>query len=208
MFDLKKFRSDKKITQGEIATLLGCKQGFISQIEKGRSKVPSDWMIKFKSQYGDEIDHYMVDEDSLDANAVNAPEPAEGTIRYYDLDASAGIIEMFDPGNTISYKDIVVPGFNDCEIALNVWGDSMIPVLKSGDIILLKEWTEKFIEYGQIYLITTRENNRMIKYLQPGSSAETLSCVSANPFFHPVEVFINDILKLFIVKGHISRRSV
>jgi phage repressor protein C with HTH and peptisase S24 domain len=208
MFDLKKFRIEKKITQDELASMLGCKQGFISQVEKGKSKIPADWMEKLNISYGNEIEEYIIDDIHPLDKKSSTDLSNELLIRYYDLDASAGLVEMFDSGNASSFKDILVPGFSDCEIALNVWGDSMVPVLKSGDIVLLKEWRERFIEYGQIYLVTTKENNRMIKYLHPGFTDDTVSCVSANPFFKPVEVYIADILKLFMVKGHISRSSV
>ena len=98
------------------------------------------------------------------------------TIKYYDIDASASPIEMFDPGNGTRYKDVVIPGFGDCDIALNVWGDSMEPILNSGEIILCKEWTENFIEFGKIYLVITKNNNRMIKYIQPDGNKWALWC--------------------------------
>lgn len=132
----------------------------------------------------------------------------EGAIRYYDLDASAGTVEMFDPGNGVKFKKIILPGYGDCDFALNVWGDSMSPVLNSGEIILCKQWKESFIEFGSIYLIISTENHRMIKYIQPGSDDRKISCVSENPFYKTFEINKTDILKLFVVKGHINRRAI
>jgi transcriptional regulator with XRE-family HTH domain len=129
-------------------------------------------------------------------------------IRYYDVDASAGSVEMFDYGNESAFKELIVPGFEDCDIALNVWGDSMEPALNSGEIVLCKEWKENFIEYGYIYLVITNENHRMIKYVQPGANPETISCESKNSFYKPFEVNRADILKLFVVKGHIERSAM
>jgi phage repressor protein C with HTH and peptisase S24 domain len=132
----------------------------------------------------------------------------EHLIRYYEVDASAGPIEMFDPGNGINYKDLIIPGFGDCDIALNVWGDSMEPVINKGEIILCKEWKESFIEYGYMYLVVTSENHRMIKYLQPGRDESTVSCESANTFYKPFEIKRDTILKLYIVKGHVERNAI
>src|SRR5680860_525808 len=70
--------------------------------------------------------------------------PSKDVIRYYDMDVSAGPVEMFDDGNTCVYKELKIPGFEDCDIALNVWGDSMEPTLNSGEIVLCKEWKESF----------------------------------------------------------------
>lgn len=150
--------------------------------------------------------YYFIDKQSL--RTQERDEFPEGAIRYYDLDASAGSVEMFDPGNGVKFKKIIIPGYGDCDFALNVWGDSMNPVLHNGEIILCKEWKEKFIEYGYIYLIITSENHRMIKSIQPGSDESKISCVSENSFFKPFEIDRKDILKLFVVKGHINRRAI
>jgi phage repressor protein C with HTH and peptisase S24 domain len=150
--------------------------------------------------------YYFIDKQSL--MTQERDEFPEGAIRYYDIDASAGSVEMFDPGKGIKFKKIIIPGYGDCDFALNVWGDSMNPVLRSGEIILCKEWKEKFIEFGYIYLIITTENHRMIKYIHPGSDDSRITCVSENEFYKPFEIDKTIILKLFVVKGHLNRRSI
>ena len=150
--------------------------------------------------------YYFIDKQSL--MTLKRDEFPEGAIRYYDIDASAGPIEMFDPEAGIRFKKIIIPGYGDCEFALNVWGDSMSPVLHNGEIILCKQWKESFIEFGYIYLIITTEYHRMIKYLQPGMDISKINCVSENCFYQSFEIDKKDILKLFIVKGHIHRRTI
>jgi transcriptional regulator with XRE-family HTH domain len=114
--------------------------------------------------------YYFIDNQSDPHTSSSTP--SKDIIRYYEIDASAGSVEMFDYGNNSSYKELVIPGFEDCDIALNVWGDSMEPALNKGEIVLCKEWKENFIDFGYIYLIITRENYRMIKYIQPGRTAK------------------------------------
>ena len=150
--------------------------------------------------------YYFIDNQSDEFR--ESPAPSKDIIRYYDVDASAGSVEMVDYGNDSVYKELIVPGFEDCDIALNVWGDSMEPALNSGEIVLCKEWKESFIAYGYMYLIVTRENHRMIKYIQPGMEDDKISCESRNSFYKPFEVNKTDILKLFVVKGHIERSAM
>ena len=150
--------------------------------------------------------YYFIDSQSDEFRKSSAP--SNDIIRYYDIDASAGPVEMVDYGNESAFKELIVPGFEDCDIALNVWGDSMEPALNSGEIVLCKEWKENFIEYGYIYLIITSENHRMIKYVQPGANQETISCESKNSFYKSFEVNRADIFKLFVVKGHIERSAM
>jgi phage repressor protein C with HTH and peptisase S24 domain len=91
---------------------------------------------------------------------------------------------------------------------MNAFGDSMNPVLNTGEIILCKEWKESFIDYGYIYLIITTENHRLIKYVQPAVDKSKINCVSENSFYKTFEINKTDILKLFVVKGHVNRRAI
>ena len=150
--------------------------------------------------------YYFIDKQSLITQERD--EFPEGAIRYYDIDASAGPVEIFEPGTGTKFKKIIIPGYCDCDFALNVWGDSMNPVLHTGEIILCKEWKERFIDFGYIYLIITTENHRMIKFIHPGNDDSKITCVSENSFYKPFEIDRKDILKLYVVKGHVNRRSI
>ena len=130
-------------------------------------------------------------------------------IRYHDnLDASAGNVEMFDDEKENNGPVMRIPGFEDCTDALNVWGDSMYPVLKSGEIVILREWKESFIDYGKIYLVVTRNGNRMIKYLKPSEKDGMIKCVSENPKHPAFDVPLDSIHKVFLVKGHIEKCAI
>jgi hypothetical protein len=48
----------------------------------------------------------------------------------------------------------------------------------------------------------------MIKYIMPGSSAETITCKSENKLYPPFEIRRDEILKLYMVKGSIERSSI
>ena len=106
------------------------------------------------------------------------------------------------------YIDMAIPEFVDCTDAVNLYGDSMLPLFKSGQIIILKEWRESFIDYGNVYLVITKNGNRMVKYLRRGSDAQHVLCVSENRDFDPFEIDRSDILRLFIVKGSISKNTL
>ena len=52
MFDLKRFRKDKKLTQNELADILSCGQAFISHVEKGIKDLPQDKRSILEERYG------------------------------------------------------------------------------------------------------------------------------------------------------------
>ena len=84
----------------------------------------------------------------------------------------------------------------------------MEPVIKSGQIVILSEWIEDFIDYGKIYLVVTKKGYRAIKYVKPGSDNEHILCKSENTEYDPFEIAINDIHKLYLVDGLISKESI
>ncbi|MEG2064355.1 MAG: S24 family peptidase [Alistipes sp.] len=128
------------------------------------------------------------------------------TIRYWvDVEATAGGVQLFDDLVSNNHIDISIPEFRDCTDAVNLYGDSMLPLYKSGQIIILKEWRESFIDFGNVYLIITKEGNRMVKYLRKGADNDHWLCTSENEDFDPFEIEKSDILKLFLVKGSISK---
>lgn len=130
-------------------------------------------------------------------------------IRYWvDVDATAGGVTLFDDQVTNKYIDLDIPEFHDCTDAVNLYGDSMLPLYKSGQIIILKEWMESFIDYGNVYLVITKKGNRMVKYLRKGSDAQHVLCVSENKDFDPFEIEKEDILRLYLVKGGISKNTL
>lgn len=131
------------------------------------------------------------------------------SIRYWvDVDATAGGVTMFDDMITKNYIDLNIPEFRDCTDAVNLYGDSMAPLYKSGQIIILKEWTESFIDFGNVYLIVTKSGNRMVKYLRKGTDRQHVLCVSENKDFDPFEIEIGDILRLYLVKGSVQKNTL
>lgn len=49
MIDLKEFRKRNKLTQINLAEYFDCDQGFISQLETGKSPIPETYIAKIKS---------------------------------------------------------------------------------------------------------------------------------------------------------------
>ena len=141
--------------------------------------------------------------------SASLPATEKSRIRYWvDVDATAGGLTMFEDNPMSRCIEMSIPEFGDCTDAVNLHGDSMFPLFKSGQIIILKEWVESFIDFGNVYLVITKSGNRMVKYLRKGSDAAHVLCVSENPDFDPFEILIDDILKLYIVKGSISKNTL
>lgn len=74
MFDLKKFRKKFKLTQTDVAFILGCGQSNIAAIEKNGKSLNDEQIKTLESKYGD-ISDYISDDNinqlSIDDNQIN-----------------------------------------------------------------------------------------------------------------------------------------
>lgn len=206
--DFKRFRRANKLTQADIAAFLGCTQGFISQVEKGVSTLSPEFISVILANPDWDTSMFTGDGGMLKEGAGDGS--GRGSrIRYWvDVDATAGGVELFDDMTTNRFIDLSIPEFRDCTDAVNLYGDSMMPLYRNGQIIILKEWKENFIDFGNVYLVITCNGNRMVKYLRRGSDADHVLCISENKDFDPFEIERKDILRLYLVKGGISKNTL
>lgn len=206
--DFKRFRRVNKLTQAEIAAFLGCTQGFISQVEKGVSTLSPEFISVILANPDWDTSMFTGESEMLKEGAGDSS--GRGSrIRYWvDVDATAGGVELFDDMTTNRFIDLSIPEFRDCTDAVNLYGDSMMPLYRNGQIIILKEWKESFIDFGNVYLVITCNGNRMVKYLRRGSDPDHVLCISENKDFDPFEIERKDILRLYLVKGGISKNTL
>ena len=127
---------------------------------------------------------------------------------YYELDASAG--DGLFENNEINapYKYINVPGFEGC-FGLNLTGDSMLNTAQSGDIVVVRPREVQTIINGEIYLVVTRDSQRMVKRLVASGYTEDaiITCISDNPDktrYADMKIQADLIHKIFRVAGFVS----
>lgn len=130
---------------------------------------------------------------------------------YYELSATASNIEnISDNELNQPYTLINFPGYEGC-VGFNVAGESMYPTMKERDIVAIKPEKIDFIVNGEIYLVVTRDGQRMIKRLcvvgRDDDSGDIIRCISDNPnqeLYAPFTIYGKDVHNIFRVKGTIS----
>lgn len=132
-------------------------------------------------------------------------------IPLYDLEATAGLLEFFKEGKTAQVLETIkIPRLPKCDGAVSVTGDSMYPLLKSGDIVMYKEIPVSYenIFFGEMYLLGVRideyEEMVTIKYIQKSEKGEGyVKLVSLNQHHAPKDVRIEKISAMAIIKASI-----
>ncbi|ABQ05105.1 putative phage repressor [Flavobacterium johnsoniae UW101] len=130
-------------------------------------------------------------------------------IPLYDLEAVAGLRELFNSGKPQRVLDTIkIPNLPKCDGAISVTGDSMYPLLKSGDIVLYKETEFENIFFGEMYLLSVKLNDWeeyiTVKYVQKSDlGSEFVKLVSQNSHHQPKDIHISKISALALIKASI-----
>lgn len=128
------------------------------------------------------------------------------SVPLYELDATAGLTALFET-RQVPVSHIQIPNLPPCDGALYVRGDSMYPLLKSGDIVLYKEVHDNAnILYGEMYLLSFTidgDDYVTIKYLQKADEEGFVRLVSYNPHHSPKDIPVDSIRALALVKASV-----
>lgn len=208
--------------QKDFATSLNIKEGSLSDILREKVGVSSSIKDKLEFMYGVNSKWIETGEGEMFKRAVpeKLTEPKNQTNRkvpYYEIDVSASVVGVFtDSAIEAPSSELSVPGLEDCDFAVPVYGNSMYPIYENGTIIVCKEIENKqLINYGEVYFIVTRDY-RMVKRLQRGNTESTILAESENqekrpngkPKYEPLELPVDEILKLYLVKGCVKRNQL
>ena len=131
-------------------------------------------------------------------------------IPLYNIEASAGLVQLFENFEGTETEDFIsIPHLSKCDGSIYVTGDSMYPLVKSGDIVAYKQIhnIQHNIFWGEMYLISLEmdgDHYTTIKYIQKSEKGEEfVKLVSQNQHHQPKDVLINGIKALAIVKATI-----
>lgn len=132
-------------------------------------------------------------------------EPETGT-PYFGMDILSAIDEDNQPDPLFR---INIPIFNDCDIAALNIGTAMQPDIPAGSIVILKRWPSAALIPGETYLIVTHffRGIRIVRMNE--ESTDQLDLVASNHIqYGSLSIQKNDILKLYIVRGVIIKKSL
>jgi transcriptional regulator len=132
-------------------------------------------------------------------------------IPLFNFKASAGIKEILGPSsNDFLIDTIRIPDMPKCDGAIKIMGDSMMPKLKPGDIIMYKEMPLNIQDlfYGEMYLISYEIDGDyyvVVKYIRKSEKGEPfIKLVSENPEHASKDIEFGRINALALIKGYIN----
>lgn len=139
---------------------------------------------------------------------------SDQNVPLYEMAATAGLTALFlDSKETQPVNYLSIPNLPAVDGAVYVCGDSMYPLLKSGDIVLYKKVSdfELGLFWGEMYLISfdiEGEEFVCIKYLQKSQREGYVRLVSYNQHFDPQEIPIARIRALALIKASVRYNTM
>lgn len=212
------------ITENRATIECKLSQGLLHQAKSGKSDLGYKTIDKILDKYQD-INRVWLLTGEGEMLKTGKAEVVEETraistgkvIPYYDAEVAAGTSYGMDMVQTQPVGMIEIGGLlKDSEFAMRVYGNSMVPNYPAGCVIGLRQYTERFIEPGTVYVIETSEN-RFLKRLYYNKNKDAFRCLSDNhmkheagpmegEYFYPeFEIAFADVQRLLRVTGVIKR---
>lgn len=134
------------------------------------------------------------------------------SVTLYDISAAANLKTMLEDRPQYALGKIVIPNVPACDGALYVSGDSMYPILKSGDIVGFKS-IQSFIDliYGEMYLVSFNlggDEYLAVKYINRSDQPDCIRLVSYNSHHDPMDLPLTSISAMAIVKFSIRKNMI
>ena len=134
------------------------------------------------------------------------------SVPLYSIEGTAGLVPLFtDRAQAKPINFIHIPNLPKCDGAIYIVGDSMYPLLKSGDIVLYKQLCDlNDIFWGDMYLLSIDmdgEEYVTVKYIQKSDREGYVKLVSQNPHHADKEVAVDRIRALPLVKASTRMNS-
>lgn len=195
-----KFREG--INQGTIASRIGVKPQYLSDVINGRSPFNDELRRKIYElfTYADKQHQYKA---QVPAISTEKGRP------YYNVDFIGGFDLVLNDQTTRPEYNIDFQPYNkDGVIWCNITGHSMEPAIGHGDIIAIKEvydWNS-YITFGEIYALVTNNDLRTVKIVRKGADENHYRLVPINTEeYDEQQIEKSKITRVFAVLGCVKR---
>ena len=209
-----------KLTKTALAESFGISASKFSEILKFRMNAGTEIMSGLSRLYGISAEWLLSGEGEM----CKAAEPLTPdhtfplktdknitvqNVPLYDFDAAAGLVAIFNEMHTDPVDYLRIPNLPAVDGAIFVRGDSMSPLLKSGDIVMYKkkELSIDNILWGEIYLLsfqTDGDSYTAVKYIRKSETPGMVCLASFNPSFAPKDIPMESITALALVKASLT----
>lgn len=230
---IQEFREVNKTTMTRIARALDMDLSQYSKVEKGKLgftsvqlmelcstfKINLNWLLagtgRMLLQESMKDDSHLISEPATSYKLRTDHDIESQKIPLYNKEASASLVSLFTNLSTeMQIGTISIPNIPKCDGAIYITGDSMYPLLKSGDMVMFKKVPDPqsaIFFFGEMYLLAFTANDDdyiAVKWLQRSERDGFVKLVSENQHHQPMDIPISSITALAIIKASVRINSM
>ena len=187
-----------------------------AQKNPGDPKVLEEWVESFLKRfprYSKEWILYGTPPMMRDEAMLNGKEQPVQKVPVFEFEATAGFSALYRDLSSSASDYISIPNLPPVDGAIYARGDSMSPLIASGDIIIFKkvELHPDNIIWGSIYIISYTldgDDFTVLKYIRHSSKTGYIRLESYNPRFDPQDIPSSSITALALVKASITFHTI
>lgn len=210
--NVSEFARQSGIPQGTLNNIVGnrlSKPSFenISKLVSSDETIDARWILTGEGDMNRKVDILKIHTPPY-LEHINEHE----IVPLYDIEAAANLkMTMYkDKENVIGYLSI--PDMPTVDGAVAVRGDSMYPIIKSGDIVVYK-WisSPEYITYGEMYLVNYLwgdDRHVVVKYVKRSQKEGYVTLVSYNSHHEPIDIPMSCIQSIALVKVSIRYNTI
>lgn len=218
---VKLIRKELKMTQEQLAQRLGIGKAALSMIETGKCGLSArnqNILVQELNVNPEWLESGRGEMFNAEPNLTSFRLKSDNSlpmqsVPLYSVEGTAGLVPLFtkqEENRPVNY--IHIPNLPKCDGAIYVSGDSMYPLLKSGDIVLYKQLHNiEDIFWGDMYLLSIDldgEEYITVKYIQKSEREGYVRLVSQNSHHADKDIEISRIRALALVKASIRMNSI
>ena len=214
-------RKQLDMTQEQMAQRLGIGKAALSMIETGKARLSArnkNILVQDFNVNPDWVDSgegkmFNAEPDLTPYNLRTDRSLPLQSVPLYSIEGTAGLVPLFNQQQQFEPINYInIPNLPKCDGAIYVVGDSMYPLLKSGDIILYKQLNDvRDVFWGDMYLLSIDidgEEYITVKYVQKSEHEGHIRLVSQNQHHADKEVEINRVRAVALVKASIRMHTI
>ena len=179
----------------------------IEKLINSDETINPEWIITGKGQM-------VKEQDMLRVHHPPYPEPINENVvvPLYNIEAAANLNIIMEKCEENAVGYLSLPNMPAVDGAVTVRGDSMYPIIKSGDIIVFK-WVSspEYITFGEIYLVSYTWDDDIhitVKYVKRSQVPEHVTLVSYNSHHEAIDIPITSIQSIALVKVSIRYNTI
>lgn len=172
----------------------------LKEAQQGISDLPEKYR-KALTKYANEVREYFQEE------AIGNPIGKPTGYYYPEIYAKAGF-DLANFNDEMQRVPVYIPNFSKDVIFIKVYGDSMYPKYKAGDVIGIKPIDFIYLVFGHPYVVVFDNGDVNIKYVRKGSDDLHVSLESENPKYDPREYPLRIIRAFYTVEGSVKKERM